>query len=196
MVKFIDDCTGRILKKLHDLGLEKNTIVIFTTDHGEILGDHYLLYKGPFLFDKLVRVPCIIKSPFSKLRGAAVNQKTAHYDLFSTILEIADIPQPPYCLSKSLVHLLDGSKETHRERVLTEHDNNIVGMLFCMHSEHWKIILYGRYPWGELYNLKDDPHEFYNLYDEPGYRTIREKLTRELISEVMNTQAEWPEKTY
>ncbi|GAH81793.1 unnamed protein product, partial [marine sediment metagenome] len=108
MINFVDDCIGSVMAELKRLGLREKTIVIFTTDHGELLGDHGLLYKGPYLYQPLVRTPLIISFPPMLQRAKTVSALAGHVDLFPTILDIIAEKMPSYLQGYSLLPLMKG----------------------------------------------------------------------------------------
>ena len=114
MVMLIDDEVGRILDALDAEGLSATTVVVFTSDHGEMLGDHQLMLKGPFMYDCAVRVPLIVRWP-GQTTGGRRSELVQWVDLAPTVLEIAGVPAAPTHQGDSLVGLLRGDRETTGE---------------------------------------------------------------------------------
>ena len=185
MVEMIDDAVGRVIAALAARELEGDTILIFTTDHGELLGDHGLLRKGPPPYDQLVRLPFLVSGPgIAKDRN--VRTPTSHIDLLSTCCELARV-EAPACDGVSLAPLLrndDGG--WHRDALYGEfypraHRNE---QNHSVYAGEWRLTLYPREPrWGELFDHRNDLGEHRNLFDEPEHRRIREWLTERLQRE-------------
>ena len=179
MVTMIDDGVGRILEALRQRGLEENTIIVFTSDHGELLGDHGLLHKGPPAYRQLREVPFIIKGPGIP-RGQDISCMTSHIDLMPTLLDIAgiDIVKSKFD-GQSLMPLFSGSNGCLRNFVFAEyHPRSPAIQLYnqSVQSRKWRLTVYPEKPeWGELFDLGEDPFEHNNLFSEPEYtHTVRE----------------------
>lgn len=205
MTTHVDRSIGRIIDHLEERGLLDETMLIFTADHGELLGDHGLLLKGPFFYQQLLNIPIIIRPPSSwrPSTGAnasdAVNRDiVAHVDLLPTILDSMGIDVPDYLPGQSLVPVLRGEPSpagrsyTPRDTVLTEFRPFDCPTMKVIHHENWKLAYYGGQPYGELFNLTEDPDEHHNLWDDPGYAAARTRLTERLLQELVATEAPWP----
>ncbi len=120
MISLIDAQVGRLLRSLQDTGLDRRTIVIFTSDHGELLGDHGLLFKGPHHYDSLLKVPTIVRVPSEQAPARRFDGLVEQIDLTSTILELCGIAPPPSMQGRSLVDQVWGGTAPARESVLVE----------------------------------------------------------------------------
>jgi arylsulfatase A-like enzyme len=179
MVAQLDHAIGRVLDVLDERGLTDDTLVIITSDHGEFLGEHQMIFKGPFGYDSLLRVPLLVRGPGVEA-GRVVTGPVGTIDLAPTMLEAAGLPAPSWMEGRSL-------SQQPREYVLTENDFNIlVSMpMRTITTEHFKLHRYLEAPFGELYDLRDDPGEVVNRYDDPAYAATRADL-HALLAEVMN----------
>ncbi len=165
LVKEIDDWVGEILKKLNELGLAENTLVIFTGDHGEMLGAHGMREKNVFL-EESARVPLMIRFPGRIKPETVVEGYVSNIDLYSTILDYTGVTGPASD-GKSLRGLIDGTDQTHGKFVVTEWLNNQDKMpAYMILKGGWKMFI----PYSAtstvidaLYNLNDDPYEMNNL---------------------------------
>jgi arylsulfatase A-like enzyme len=165
LVKEIDDWVGKILDKLDELGLAENTIVIFTSDHGEMLGSHGMREKNVFL-EESAHVPLMIRFPGRIKSETAVEGYVSNIDLYSTILDYTGVTGPASD-GKSLRGMIDGTDQTHGKLVVTEWLNNEDKMpAYMILKEGWKMFI----PYSAtstvidaLYNLNNDPHEMNNL---------------------------------
>jgi arylsulfatase len=179
MIKLIDDQVGRILDALEATGQRENTVVLFTSDHGETLGDHGLIQKGCRFYEGLVRVPLIWSWPGvfpSGLRSDALVELT---DKAPTLMELAGLEPLPEMQGRSLLPILRGeaSPETHREFVRCEYFDAVDGpdhsRATMYRDRRYKLVVYHGHNLGELYDLENDPHEFVDLWDHPDYQLLK-----------------------
>ena len=96
MVSLLDKYIGKILDKLEELGLKDNTIVVLTTDHGDFMGQHGLLTKGPFLYEDLLKIPFIVRYPDHIPENKRSNSMQSLIDLAPTFLNYLNVPVPSY----------------------------------------------------------------------------------------------------
>jgi arylsulfatase len=194
MITLVDDNVGRILDGLQALGLSENTIVCFASDHGELLGDHGLICKGPFHYEGLLRVPMIWRWPGRFPPGCVTDALTGLVDFAPTVLDLGSVPIPDDIQGRSLARLLRGDTEEHRDGVLTEFQSSYRPWLNLKtwRTPDWKITYYAGQPYGELYDLRQDPGEFVNLYDSPEHRGIRTALLERLLEELVLTESRTP----
>ncbi len=189
MIAQIDDQFARILKVLDETGQRDSTVIIFTSDHGEALGDHGLLQKGCRFYEGLVRVPLIFSWPGHFERGLQSNALVELLDKTATILTLAGLPQPQHMQGKSLLPILRGeaSPHDHREFVRSEyfdaldpHFTGGTGTFATMHrTRRYKLVVYHGHNLGELYDLSEDPWEFDNLWDDRASRQLKHELIYE-----------------
>lgn len=172
-VSYLDELIGEVLDKANSIGMLENTWIIFTSDHGDALGDHRLSYKW-LMYDSMVRVPFIIVPPKSSKAQADIQSAVSLIDLAPTALDIAGIPKPPYLDGQSLLPLIQGSCAEGRlpDAVFCE-DNYL---LMMRNQKGMKIVLYLDGTPGELYNLNEDPEEVDNLWHSNSHRAERDRL--------------------
>jgi arylsulfatase A-like enzyme len=189
MVSLIDYNIGRIIDALRESGRLEDTIILFTSDHGELLGDHGLLFKGPFHYDCLIRVPLIVHGPGRVVAGSRVNNITQHTDLLPTILGFTGTPIPAGIQGRELQPLLRGSFGAGYDFALTEHYSGDWGFnVKTLRSQDYRFTYYGSQSFGELYDLRRDPGEFINCWNDPAYRDVKEELKKELIDKLIETE--------
>ena len=179
MIALIDHNVGRMLNALSDLGLVDNTMVIYTTDHGEWLGDHGLLLKGPMMYEGLLRVGCISRGPGIP-QGRIVADPVATTDIAATLYDYGGIDPGRELHSRSLRPLIEGRES--RDYALNEwkiHPSRmgIALDLRCVRTKAAKLTLELGSGAGELYHLGNDPHEMDNLYGNPDYAALQRELT-------------------
>ena len=212
MVSLIDHNVGRILAALEETGQLDDTIVVYVSDHGELLGDHWLYAKGPWHYDACTRVPLMVRYPAAAPAGRVVDDFVSLADLVPTLCELTGAPYtswppgpgddpggvpPPGALPDvqgiSLVPALRG-EGPGRSQVMTEFAWRFVADLHqkTLRTRDWRITAYAGRPYGELYDLREDPDELVNRWDDPALRGVRGELTAALLDEVMRTESRWP----
>ncbi|MDR3708025.1 MAG: sulfatase [Capsulimonadaceae bacterium] len=168
-IAYMDACINTLLVAIDNLGLRDDTIVVFTSDHGETLDEHECWYDHHGTYDNTLNVPMIIRYPGKLPAGKQVEGVTTLIDLVPTLLELAEIQAPDNFDGKSMVPLANGTELTHDpEFYFTE----------CTwmrkhgwRTPEWKLIValepdFHFKPPVELYNLLKDPEELNNLADE------------------------------
>jgi len=188
LVTEIDVWVGKILDKLAELGLEENTLVIFTSDHGEMLGAHGMREKNVF-YEESAHVPLMIRFPGRVKPGTTVNGYVSNLNLFATILDYLNIPEYPSD-SKSLKGLIDGTDQLMGKSVVTEWlYNEDKQPAYMILKDNWKLFV----PYSAesnvinaLYDLKNDPLEMNNLIGNNAERKNYEAKASELRDELLN----------
>lgn len=161
MVSQIDWALSLVLDALRERGLEDNTVIVFTSDHGDFLGDHGIPAKAPFMLDCMIHVPCLIHSP-GQTTGLQSDALTESVDLFPTMASLAGLKPPEWIQGKDLTPLTTGdSGGTPRRAIYSEAVDKR-----CVRTREWKYIHYPMKEHGELYDLAADPRELRNLFDE------------------------------
>ena len=199
MVTLVDDEVGRILDVLEATGEADNTIVVFTSDHGEMLGDHQLMLKGPFMYECAVRVPLIVRWPGRARAGQRVGELVQWIDLAPTFLDAAGIEAPASFQGRSLSGLLDGTQSGWRDWALCQyrdsgHAYDPPVYVTMLRHDRWKLVVHHGGPAtprersGELYDLDADPSELTNLWDDPAHASTRASLQELLIDVLVSTE--------
>tara|TARA_Y100001934_G_scaffold85814_1_gene106576 strand:+ start:259 stop:1683 length:1425 start_codon:yes stop_codon:yes gene_type:complete len=179
MIKLIDDQVGRIIASLDASGQRDNTVVIFTSDHGEMLGDHGLIQKGCRFYEGLVRVPLIFSWPGHVAEGERSDALVELLDKTPTIMELAGVEPPQRMQGISLLPMLRGEAplDHHRDSVRCEYYDALDepdGSFATMYrDERYKLVIYHGHELGELYDLEEDPEEFENMWDEPEAQPVK-----------------------
>jgi len=181
----IDHQFGRILARLDAMGLTDDTIVVFTSDHGEFLGHHGLLHKGPPPYGDLCRVSFVMAGP-GVVGGERTSAPSSHLDIAPTLLELAGVDSRAMSEDgESLVPVLCGGRLQREERFLEFHPR--IDPRVYNHSivtDRWRLTLYpdGEPHWGELFDLEADRGEHENLYNDSAHRARRDHLAERLVS--------------
>ena len=179
MISLIDHNVGRILTALSDLRLAGDTLVVYTTDHGELLGNHGLFLKHPIPYEDLLRVTMVAQGP-GVAAGKVVSEPVSTLDLAATFYEYAGIARPAALQSRSLGRLLGGGAET-RDVAYSEwhvHASRCgVGLkLRTVRTKTHKCTFELESGAGELYDLANDPAEMDNRFNDPGCATVQKEL--------------------
>lgn len=199
MITMIDDAVGRLLASLESTGMAENTVVIFTSDHGDFMGDHGLLLKGPLHYRPLIRVPLIWHDP-TQPGGFRNSELASTLDIGTTILRRCGLAPPNGCQGMVLPGALPGAfcatDEPPREALIIEDENQRAFLGFerpvrlrTLIAGNWRLSLYLEGDRGEMYDLASDPHEMHNLWDEPAHAKRRSELLRLMVQVMMeNTE--------
>lgn len=184
MIKLIDDRLGELLDWLDETGQRENTIIIFTSDHGETLGDHGLIQKGCRFYEGLVRVPLIFSWPGHIEQGLVSDALVELTDKAPTILDFAGVPVPEHMLGRSLRPILEGAADPHQHRdfVRSEYYDALdlpdASLATMYRDRRHKLVTYHQHEVGELYDLEADPWEFDNLWDDPDSQATKFRLMK------------------
>jgi arylsulfatase A-like enzyme len=184
MIKLIDDQLARILGALESTGQRQRTIVIFTSDHGEMLGDHGLIEKGCRFYEGLVRVPLVFNCPGRIAEGVVSDALVELMDKAPTVLDLAGVPAPERMQARSLQPILEGAAAPshHRDFVRCEYYGALAlpgqSLATMYRDRRHKLVTYHDHGLGELYDLEADPFEHDNLWDAPTHQELRHRLVQ------------------
>lgn len=196
LIKQIDDHLGRLFDWMRANDLLDNTVIVFSSDHGDYLGDHWLTDKF-WLHEEAVRVPLIIRDPSvsaETTRGTVCTELVEMVDLLPTLVELSGgTPNEERLEGRSLVPFLHGgSVDQWRDFVVCEADYSPITVRHhldlavddaratMLRTQRWKYILHETFE-PELYDLENDPHEQHNLGSDPAHATIRAVLNEALF---------------
>ncbi|MFP3896434.1 MAG: sulfatase-like hydrolase/transferase [Anaerolineales bacterium] len=176
-VTMIDDLVGRMLDALRDLGLEEDTVVIFTTDHGDMMGAHRLIEKGPFTYEECYHLPMVVAHPDCEAPGSVCDDFVYLHDLYPTFLEMAGAPPPDLPDSQSILdNVLGREVSTGRDSIYTAFQSQIFPFPQRMIRTRTHKLVYNVSDIGELYDMVGDPWEMRNLIDMPETEAIQNEL--------------------
>ena len=192
MVSLIDDEVGRVLDALDSFGLADDTLVVFTSDHGDMLGDHGMLLKGPFFYEGAVRVPLIMRWPGEMAEGTVVDELVSLVDLTATFLQAADLQPLRTMQSISLLPAARGEPWDPRGWVMSLYRESETPRIPPVHAtmlrtDRYKLVVHHGARDGELYDLEADPDEFDNLWWDSRYRDVKGELLHRLIDAFWST---------
>jgi arylsulfatase A-like enzyme len=201
MISHVDANIGRVMAALEASGQADNTIVLFIADHGEYLGGHGLLYKGAWPYEELWRIPFIAAGP--GVQPGVCQTPVSLLDLAPTFLDYAGLdplaldtrgPGPMNRLppaGQSLRPFLEGQFNAPHESLVMEYDDDLGAAPVCrlrgLIDGDWKIVLYGGFDDGVLFNLADDPRELRNLWNDPAAQSRKSDLLARLVQRLAQT---------
>lgn len=181
----IDEQVGKIIDALKARGVLDNTIIIFTSDHGDCLNDHGHSQKWN-MYEQSVHVPAVVSWPANIEAGLSIPQLTSLMDFGPTILDYAGAEIPAWMEAVSLRGLLENKAYTARERVFSEQSDDAImtGSKFVtmVREGPWKLVHYVDSTQGQLFNLETDPGERDNLWDDPNQADNRQRLLDEILA--------------
>ena len=195
-VTYVDHCLGQVLTALADSGLEEDTLVVFLSDHGELLGERARGYTKHCLYDSALRVPLLIRWPGLNRAGHVSDAPVELVDLLPTWLEAAGLEVPPFLPGRSLRPLLMGQRPgavSWREATFSE-EYSAVGVprgQWAMREHRFKLIERGSSR-SALYDLQDDPNELRNRIDDPTLAGVRERLRLRLLQHAITCAEQFP----
>ena len=182
MVELYDMQIGQLFSLLEKYQVSKDTLVVITSDHGDMLYDHGLGEKGPMAYEQVLKVPLILWAP-GEIAPQSVDCPVSLADLYPTILEYLDIPCPKNRDGISLKGLLTG-KGLSRKVVRAEFKEEPDAVRYrCFITKDYKLVEYPGEAFGELYCLLNDPWENNNLYDDPGHLDVKYRILRAAMEE-------------
>ena len=183
-VQGVDDNVGRLLDFLKESGLERNTMVVYTSDQGFFLGDHGLFDKR-FMYEDSLRMPLMVRWPAAIPAGATTEAMALNLDFAPTFLEAAGLPVPVDMQGRSLVPVLRGQKPAGWRtsmyyRYYHDPGDHNTRAHYGVRTQTHKLIYFWKKDQWELFDLVNDPHELHNLYGLPGHEAVTAALKTEL----------------
>lgn len=179
-VSLIDEKVGALVEALETSGDLDNTLVIFTSDHGDYLGDFGMVYKGQYLSEALMRVPFIVKPPSTATRvGREDDALVSTVDIPATCLRAAGVDIPDNMSSRDLSHFW-GEAQSWDDDVYMEAQG-----LRGIRRDRWKLVHYEDRDYGELYDLEADPDERHNLWGDPAHSAVRAELRARVLNHII-----------
>ncbi|MHB1613816.1 MAG: sulfatase family protein [Actinomycetes bacterium] len=167
MISNIDSEFRLLRSGLEQLDLWDDTVVVFTSDHGDLMGAHGMRLKGTLPYDELLRVPMLLHAPGRERTRAVVDDLVSNVAIPGTLMDLAGIGRPVAWPDRSLVHVLDTPVDPESQAIYAEHYAAYWGVhpLRLVRTRRWKYVRYygPDEPTRELYDLETDPHELHNL---------------------------------
>ncbi|MCD6074462.1 MAG: Arylsulfatase [Rhodospirillales bacterium] len=193
MITMIDDAVAAIVAKLKALDLDEDTIIVFTADHGDFLGDHGLALKGPLHLNSIVNVPFIWSDPQNKGVDSC-DALAGTIDISSTILARAGLAGFNGMQGRSLLpEIADGINHGRGIHIVEEESQRALGAMPApvrvrsLITDDWRLTVYHAEGYNEMYDLQNDPDEIVNLWDDPKHAEIRADLLVKMVRESIRT---------
>jgi len=188
LVSLVDKYVGKILDSLERRGLADSTIVVFTSDHGDMLGSHQMVDKG-MMFEEAIKVPLLVKRPAESSPLTQSDAVVNNVDVLPTLLDMAGLPIPDHIEGKSFLPALRGDDSQWPEFGVVEWNGVMQSMhrrdprfeevkdshVRCVVTRRWKLAL-SPGDRGELYDREADPLEQRNVFDRAENRSVSDRL--------------------
>ncbi len=191
LISCLDDQVGRILARLRDLGLDDDTVVVFTSDHGDFMGDHGLMLKQGLHYQGVIRVPFIWADP-AGAAGSRTGILGGSIDIAQTVLKRAEIDPCAGMQGFDVVGAAAAGAEPERAGLTIEEDcpGIHIDMDFGLRTwtlihNGWRLTRFLGEEAGELFDRNVDPHEMNNLWSDPAALTKRQEMTDRMLAERM-----------
>jgi choline-sulfatase len=174
-VKMVDDCVGLMLDHLRKRDLLDNTLVIFCSDHGEMLGEHHIFNKAATFYEGEIRLPMIMRFPERWKAGTQCTHLASSMDWVPTLFDYLDIDADMGLPGQSLMPMIEHNEPVH------DHLMCSTGRGLMIRDNRWKLWIYAEDDEGEMYDLETDPLELNNLYADPAHAPVRTALTDRML---------------
>ena len=199
MISLVDDCVGRVLRTLDELGIADDTVLLFTSDHGDFMGDHGIMLKGPLHYQGMVRVPFIWADPARAEKGERCDSLSGTVDIAQTVLGRAGLVPFNGMQGQDLQAAMDSPVGSGRKGMLIEQDAQRPNFHFdgpirarTYVTERWRLSRYAGSTFAELYDLENDPHEMHNLWNEPDFQGVKAELLDLMLMKIVASQEQSP----
>jgi choline-sulfatase len=184
LVTYIDDKIGQLLQTLEESGLAQDTMIIFTSDHGDMLGEKGMVQKRTF-YDWSAKVPLIIHSPETPIPGQQIEQPVSLLDLLPTLLELTGCEAALPHDGHSLVPLLNNKTSEAWDVYSESHAEGVYGTCFMLRAGQYKYnyIVYRETIDVQLFDMEADPGEWHNLAGQGPYQALEAELRNRLLAQ-------------
>jgi uncharacterized sulfatase len=191
-VSMLDHYIGKTLDKLEELGLTDDTLVIFTTDHGDFFGQHGLRGKGAFHFEDMIKLPFIARLPGVIEAGKRTDAMMTLVDLAPTFLDMAGLKIPRAMTGWSQKAVLEGSRDAVRDHIIVENHHQPTTLHLKTYVDaRYKLTVYYNQSYGELFDLQEDPGEVNNLWDDPPSQELKKDLLLKYVHAELGKEPMW-----
>ncbi len=190
---YVDDEIGRVLDAIDRHAPE--ALVIYTSDHGDMLGSHRLTNKGPVMYEEITRIPFLVRWPGVIPPGSVSKNLVSHIDVVPTILDTLEIPRPPTLHGRSMLPMWRDPARPLNDQIFIEFgryeiDHDGFGgfqPVRCVRDARYKLVI-NLLCTDELYDLDADPGELVNLIEHPAHAAARDRLHDRLIEWMNDTR--------
>lgn len=180
-ITLIDRKIGEIVEVLKEKGLYDNTLILFTSDHGDYMGDFGVATKAQYCSEALMRIPFLLKPPVPEFKGYRETAFISSVEIAATFLKAAGVEIPKNVMGRSLTQFYEtGGRALWPEIYMEARD------IRALRDEHYKVIYYQNRSYGEFYDLQNDPEEKYNLWDDPLIQKEKQRLIYRLLDHMID----------
>lgn len=179
LISQIDYNIGLLLEELKKQGLDKNTIVVYTADHGEMMSEHGAWTKGSTAYEATIRVPYIVSYPSVFEGGEERDEMVCSIDLLPTLLDVAGLEIPSNIQGRSLVPLVRNEAPSWRQYIFTELGSSPASGVVAVRGDDYKYVRFmtaGKIEYEQLFDMKNDPWEMTNIASNPKYASTLKKM--------------------
>lgn len=188
-VSLIDRKIGEVIEVLKKSGEYENTLIIYTSDHGDYMGDFGVAAKAQYLSEVLMRIPFLLKPPIKDFKGYHEKSFVSSVEIAATFLTAGGIAVPDNMQGRSLTGFYEGVPERQDDIYMEARD------LRGIRTKDFKLVFYAEREYGELYDMNQDPWERHNLWDHPAQQKTKQELLCRLMNHMVrlgeNSQAAW-----
>lgn len=183
LITIIDEEVGRVISHLEKEGELENTVIIYTSDHGDFAGEHGLFHKNFGIYEAIHRIPMIIYYPGCP-SGKKIDEIIESIDLYPFLCEMMNIETPECVEGKSFLPLIEKGEKGKQMAICEWAWFHPVPMIYAVRTKNLRLVYYGEGQEGELYDYEKDPNELYNHYNNPEYLEKRLSLTEKILDYV------------
>ncbi|GHC12256.1 sulfatase family protein [Cerasicoccus arenae] len=192
MISMMDHYIGKLLDYLDETGQRENTLIVFTTDHGHFYGHHGLNAKGPFHYEDEIRVPMIASWPGQIPAGVETAALQSLVDIPVSFLKAVGAPVPNDMQGVDQLRVWRGEADSVRDHCVVEFRQQPTAIhLKTYVNERYKLTVYYNKPYGELFDLQEDPGEYRNLWNDPEAANLKAELMQKLVFAEMGKEPMW-----
>lgn len=175
LMKMVDDCLGQVLDCLEEHGLADNTLLVYTSDHGDVLGEHRIFNKAATFYDSEVRIPMLVRFPDGRHSGKCVNGLVSSIDFVPTLFDVLGLDADMRLPGRSMLPMV-ADDDKGRDYVTCATTWGM--MIRTERHKFWTIVDSD----GEMYDLESDPGEIRNLYHDPDHTDLKLDLTAAVLN--------------
>jgi len=190
LVTLVDDNVGKLLNALDEAGVAENTIVVYLTDNGTLLGDHELIRKGLYIYDGNSRTPLVMRWPQHLPAGKELDALAEEIDVMPTLLAATGLDIPARVQGMNLLPVIEG-RRLGKDAAFTQIGFEANRCITSIRTRKWRYVYYTTGE-GELYDHENDPYEITNLFGNPEYKDVVYELQERLLRWRTEIQDRWP----
>jgi len=183
LITIIDEEIGRVILYLEKEGELKNTVIIYTADHGDFAGEHGLIHKNLGIYESIHRIPLIVYYPGCP-SGKKIEEIIESVDLYPFLCELMGIEVPECIEGKSLLPIIERGGEGKEMAICEWAWIHPLSMIYAVRTKDFRLVYYGERKEGELYDHRNDSDELFNLYNRDEYLKVRLTLTEKILDYV------------